>query len=79
MGQRGHTGFPGRYLGVNVTPLLSHSIVDFSLLLCVFLNTSGVCSEGGKEGRQRVFPDATSLGAEGRVSGDGEQGLPLSL
>jgi hypothetical protein len=45
----------------------------------MFLNTSGACSERKKEGRQRVFPDASSLGAEGRVSVGGEQSLLLSL
>lgn len=47
----------------------------FSLLVCV----SGACSERRKEGRQRVFADASSLGAEERESVDGEQGFLLSL
>lgn len=47
--------------------------------MCVFLNTSGGFSERWKEGRQYVFPDASSLGAEGRVTGDEEQNPLLSL
>lgn len=64
---------------MNANPLLSHSVIDFSLLLCGFLTASGACSERQEEGRQHAFADARSLGAEGRVSGDGEQGLLLSL